>query len=259
MTVRSLSTQALAKRPPTSAVPPSKPKPAPRKAKSPPTVFAITDEQWARLRACPSCDSPWTARKSIKGKVTHVRSCAKEHFISPESLEGIVLTRLSEMDAQPTQTASSSTALNNGPATLLDDVVQANTAVPRRRRRVVAEDSIPSANGDWNNVPTPSNSTSLSTIIDLGSPPRDEVFPSTQLPPPSRFAATRHSILDEDHSEGDADSPPSSTQQLPTSRLRGTSSVRSLMSLVDFAADPSIDPLPPVAVSEYRDPALRHY
>ena len=216
---------------------------APRK-RGPATLqnIDITDEQWARLRSCVCCDASWTARKSVKGKRDHLRTCAKTHFASDELVQRLVLKQLESCKASTQNTVPLLSDVDAAPNTLLDDVIEANRS-PRTRR--IKSHYLASKEGSSTalspNVrsdlkkPTPEPEGKLARAeeptepflcqaSDLGD---DSIAfpPATQMPPPSRFAkvAKGRSILSE-YFGGVSDRPASmsSTQQLPPSRFSST-------------------------------------
>lgn len=122
--------------------------------------------------------------------------------------------------------------------TLLDDVVEANNPLPKKRQRNIPNDAlvaIQPANGDWSDNLHSHRLTRSPSAVDEAS---TSALPSTQLPPPSRFASTRQTLLEDVSSDNETGWPPS-TQQLPPSKFGVKRTASKKISLTGFAADPN--------------------
>jgi hypothetical protein len=144
---RSLSRSGSVSTSTTTAVPLSlsqKPSLAPRKKGRTGTqpIYSFTDQQWTQLHVCVCCDEKWTVRKSVKGKIAHLKSCAKDAFMSDELVEKKILEELQNPRTLPepkngvstkrSVSASTSTVI---PGTLLEDVVNEIGASKKKARR----------------------------------------------------------------------------------------------------------------------------
>ena len=185
-------------------------------------TYSFTDEQWAQLSVCVCCDEKWTSRKSVKGKIAHLKSCAKDSFMSDELVEKKILEELQNSSphepkkgagAKNSTSDSASAVASSGLGTLLEDVVN-ETGIPKKktRRPVAGAISVkkpsdtreairqraqmfldPNARG---HTAVPAASTpAFSQHAPLGSSSAvdkamDQSFdlPSTQILPPSRLA-----------------------------------------------------------------------
>ena len=242
-----------------------------------PQTIGITDEQWARLCSCVCCEALWTTRKSTKGKMDHLRSCAKTHFASDEVVQRLILQQLDSYATNSQDIEPLNNAVDFAPKTLLDDVIEINRSP--RARRIKARHPEASASNDTGSPAPPSdfrikdlkhelearNLTATKstgpmlaqlTSTDYPGGVDDSIasHPATQMPPPSRFGkvAKGRSILSECFT-GIADEPVSllATQQLPPSRFSSTliQSPKASLTALDSDAVLRASPLIPAQIA----------
>ncbi|KIK67985.1 hypothetical protein GYMLUDRAFT_36793 [Collybiopsis luxurians FD-317 M1] len=86
----------------------------------------------SRLLGCVSCDLTWTTRKSTTQKVTHMRSCAKKHGITDDTLVVLVRKAIDNVPTIQSKGKGKAKDVEDGaPKTFFDDVML--DAAPKKR------------------------------------------------------------------------------------------------------------------------------
>lgn len=109
------------------------------------------DQAIAKIRKCVSCDTNWTARKSLPQKKLHIRKCAKKNHLTSETLTILIdqelqRVRQSDFSSSHQNDKDSGTSANNirnqAPITLLGGVVKATEAQQISRRKKNMQGSV---------------------------------------------------------------------------------------------------------------------
>jgi hypothetical protein len=215
-------------------------------------VTNIPSEDWNRIKTCVVCNAKWTARKSAKGKIDHLRSCTTKHFSTDETVERLIQEQLAVLDvvSAPTKPQPVEKSKSLEPSTLLDDAVFVSNPPPRKRQpRKVAQPitSIAEASGDWGQTPlsksgAPEERVTRPHFEGLVSENADEIHATQQQLISQVATSSKPRLLGElaSHDHASESSFPS-TQQLPPSRLAFTSNatgstLSSYKSLIEMAS-----------------------
>ncbi|KAM6495765.1 hypothetical protein JOM56_008471 [Amanita muscaria] len=104
-------------------------------------VDGVSDNHFAKLTKCVSCDARWTTRKTVVQKMKHIKSCAKKNGLTAETirvavLREITITRAAVAIGSIEKEEGKSCGSEAAPTTLLKNTVDAVVAGKRARRRL---------------------------------------------------------------------------------------------------------------------------
>ncbi|KAG6821586.1 hypothetical protein H0H93_000095 [Arthromyces matolae] len=100
---------------------------------------AFSDAELARISKCVSCDTRWTARKSVPQKMLHIHACAKKKFLSDETIKARLRKEIDSCMPESTVNKGKGKAVE--PQTFLEEMV-AETIPRKKARRVEAEPTV---------------------------------------------------------------------------------------------------------------------
>jgi hypothetical protein len=117
-----------------------KPKPAKRaRLKACSFVEGLSDNHFAKLTKCVSCDIRWTTRKTVNQKKKHILSCAKKRGLAADTIRIAVLKENNNVKAAALKDAAEKEeeirAKEASSSTLLEVTVNAAATKKRARHR----------------------------------------------------------------------------------------------------------------------------